>query len=196
MRLVGLALVLILALSVACGSDETTAPAVRTPTLDQVFEPGAANAIVGFATVGAWAQTFTVGLTGTLSSVDLILSSGPTADDVIRVDIRGTTAGNPNLDDGAVLGSRLVSGLGLPENNSSAFVRVDFSAQNIPVIAGQRLAIVLMRVVGTGGSDVLWITENQPEDYLGGNGVQRNGGTGAAWTPLVSDFYFRTHVQL
>lgn len=196
MKRARLALVLILALSVACGSDEPTAPAVRTPTLDQVFEPGAADAVAGFATVGAWAQTFTVGLTGTLASVDLILSSGPTADDVIRVDIRGTTAGNPNLDDGAVLGSRLVSGLGLPVNNSSAFVSIDFSAQNIPVIAGQKLAIVLMRVVGTGGSDVLWITENQPEDYPGGNGAQRNGGSGVAWAPLASDYYFRTHVQL
>ena len=55
---------------------------------------------------------------------------------------------------------------------------------------------MLMRVVGTGGSDVLWVTENQTEDHLPGNGVQRNGGSGATWTPLVSDFYFRTHVQL
>ena len=196
MRHTRLAMVLMLALSVSCGSVDSTAPALPTPTLDQRFEPGAANTAGGFENMGARAQTFTVGLTGTLTSVDLILSSGPTADDVLRVDIRGTTGGNPNLDDGAVLGSRLVSGLGLPVNNTSEFVSIDFSSLNIQVIAGQQLAIVIMRVVGSGGSDVLWVGENQLEDYPAGHDVQRNGGSGTTWTSLTNDFYFRTYVQL
>ncbi len=177
----------------ACGEDDTSSPA-PTPTVDQEFAPGAANALVGIGTVGAWAQTFTVGTGGTLHSVDLILAAQG-ADDVVRIDIRGTTGGSPNLDDGAVLGSVLVTAPSLPTVPSTAFVTIDFSDREIPLIAGQVLSIVLIRVVGTGNADVLWIYENQAaEEYAGGTALQRNGGSGTGWTAFASDFYFRTNV--
>jgi hypothetical protein len=135
-----------------------------------------------------------VGKTGTLTSVDLILAEQG-LDDLIRVDIRGTTGGNPNLDDGAVVASRVVAASSLPGFSSKSFVTIDLSNQAIPCVAGQVMAIVLIRLVGSGSSDVLWITENTAgEDYAGGTALQRNGGSGTAWTSLPNDFYFRTRV--
>jgi hypothetical protein len=176
-----------------CGDDTPTGPLVA-PVVDQAFEPGAATALVGIGNVGAYTQTFTAAQTGTLTSIDLILSAQGT-DDTIRVDIRGTTAGFPNLDDGVVLGSRLVAAADLPSVPERKFVTIDFIHQGIPCSAGQRLAIVVIRVAGSGPADVLWITENQAgEEYAAGTAMQRNGGNGTGWTPFASDFYFRTHV--
>lgn len=177
----------------ACGEDSTS-PASK-PIVDQEFAPGNPNAFFGVGVVGAWAQTFTVGVTGMLHSIDLILVGG-VGDDVIRIDIRGTTSGNPNLDDGTVLGSVLVAAPTLPMGPSiPPFVPIDFTSQQIPVIAGQTLAIVLIRVVGSGTSDVFWVGENGAEEYPGGTALQRNGGSGAGWTALPgNDLYFRTKV--
>jgi hypothetical protein len=177
-----------------CEDEPTAVTPGLTTTVDQAFEPGAANALVGIGQVGAYAQTFTVGKTGTLEAVDLLLVSQG-GNDLIRVDIRGAANGNPHLDDGVVLGSRLVTAASLPMIPSQTFVTIDFAGQDIPCVAGQTLAIVLIRAVGSGGSSVLWITENEPvEDYAAGTSLQRNGGSGTAWMPFASDFYFRTRV--
>jgi hypothetical protein len=188
-----LLLVLPLALS-ACESDKSTGPTPPVPAVDQAFEPGTPNAIVGVGNTGAWGQTFTVGATGTLSSIDLILASqGP--EDVIRVDVRGAN-GTPHADDGVLLGSRLIAASSLPAVPSQAFVTIDFASQSIPCVAGQTLAVVLIRVSGSGNADVLWITENQSgEDYAGGSGMQRVGGSGTSWAAITGDFYFRTRVS-
>src|SRR5262245_22506753 len=186
-------LLLACALSLAvCGCGDSPTGPTTGAVVDQAFEPGAANALVGVGNVGAYAQTFAVGRTGTLTSIDLILMAQG-ADDTIRVDIRGTSATFPSLDDSVVLGSRLVAAADLPPVNQG-FVTINF-VQGIPCTPGQRLAIVLIRVAGSGNADVLWITENQTvEEYAGGTALQRNGGNGTGWTNIGSDFYFRTRV--
>ena len=175
----------------ACDADNSPAPFA---TVDQVFAPGAADAVTGIGQVGAYAQTFTAGRTGTLSSIDLILAAQG-SDDVIRIDVRSVVGGSPSLDDGVVLGSRQFTASSFPATPSQAFVIIDFRGQGISCVAGQSLAIVVTRVSGAGASAVLWITENQAtEDYVAGSGFQRTAGSGTGWTPLANDFYFRTQL--
>jgi len=190
-----LASVLALGLS-ACGGGNDSSTPPPGPTVDQVHEPGT----VGFNVFvnSALAQTFTVGMTGTLDSVDLLLQTQSSASDhMIRIDIRGTTGGSPNLDDGAVLGSRLVTATSLPVSPSQAFVTIDFRGEGIPVIAGQTLAIVLMYVSGNSVAGVVWLGEPASvEEYVGGAPFFRLGGSGTAWNVSNpdSDQYFRTRV--
>lgn len=79
---------------------------------------------------------------------------------------------------------------------STSFVAIDFRSDDIAVTVGQTLAIVLRRVAGSGGNDVLMLAEQgTAEDYPGGTGCQRIGGSGTGWTAHTGDFYFRTRVS-
>lgn len=171
------------------GGGGTAAP---QPIVDQSFEPGSSNALSGFSNSDSWAQTFTVGVTGTLDSVDLFLESQG-ALDVVRFDVRGTVGGNPDLDDGLVLGSVLVAATDIPLAPGAGFVTLDFSDQAIPVVAGQVLAIVGIKASGGAPTDVLIIAENNG-GYADGAAFQRHGGSGVPWSALISDFYIRTRV--
>jgi len=177
----------------ACGDDNPTSQG-PAPVIDQAFEPGTPTSVVTVGSVGAYAQTFTAGITGTLTSVDLLLSTQG-GDDTIRVDVRGTSGGNPNLDDAVVLGSRLIAATSLPAYPSTAFVAVNLASQAILVDSGQVLAIVLIRVAGTGPPDVVMRSESSlAEEYPNGTAMQRNGGSGTAWMSLTYDNFFRTRV--
>ena len=76
-----------------------------------------------------------------------------------------------------------------------AFTTLDFRAQGIPVVAGQVLAVVAVKVSGTGGAgaDVLFVAENAG-GYAGGSAFQRNGLSGTPFFDFGSDFYLRTRV--
>src|SRR5215813_15483633 len=68
-----------------------------TPILDQSFEPPNTNLLLGMGPGNSGAQTFTVGITGTLARVDVFVERNGFAD--LHFDVRPTINGLPIEDD-------------------------------------------------------------------------------------------------
>jgi hypothetical protein len=122
------------------------AGAVSADQLDQSFGGPGTAATVSVNASFARAQTFTVGLDGTLTRIAIpIGKSDLTLDtDELTVDVRPTDGGGAPLESAAsalvtatVLGSQLTEFLD-PENP----FEIDVSAAGVQVTAGQQLAIV------------------------------------------------------
>jgi hypothetical protein len=92
------------------------------------------------------AQTFTVGTTGTLASLDLYISWTQTITDVpgsLLVDIRPTTNGVPVLDSAAAFTSFSFRPSGAPTSPPGRLFTVDLSGAGLNVYAGELLAFAL-----------------------------------------------------
>jgi hypothetical protein len=177
-----------------------TGLAQAAPITDQVFGPPGGsrsdNYGVGSAVDQEAAQTFTVGVTGTLATVSLQLGPfqgpGQPAQPIapLQVDITRTVSGAPSLSASDVLGTVFVPFAALSEAPANPLVlgrivTVDFSASHVAVTAGQQLAIVLRPYVGSAGSgELVYIawgdrsTSGLPM-YGGGEAFLRN--TSAPW---------------
>ncbi len=166
----------------------------QTVVLDQEFAgAGDEFAFVAGPTDNRWAQTFTVGIDGTLDSVDLELRNPAVQSDVFQVSIYDTVAGVPNT----ALATLNVSGSSVSTNYQ--FQACDFSSFSILVSAGDELAIVVggpaiaatgfyewrSTSVGTysGGKIIYSITPGTWGPPNSGSGTNPNG-----------DLHFRTHV--
>jgi hypothetical protein len=95
------------------------------------------------------AQTFTAGISGGLDQVDLLLLKFGTPPPSVTVEIRNTSAGEP---EGAVLAIASLSTSAI--GTSPGFIPVAFAAP-APVAAGTQYAIVAYSP-GTGGNTVEW----------------------------------------
>ncbi|MDX2130829.1 MAG: hypothetical protein SFY69_02105 [Planctomycetota bacterium] len=173
--------------------------AVAQPAVDQdnllpaFFFGGAIIREVGRA------QTFTVGLGGTLTSVDLQLWRSPSTPlpDVTFTLLGTTPLGFP--DPANVLATRTIPITSIPESTfipDPPFppITVDLAADMIPVQPGEVYAIALTRA-GLGSPPwVLWGSSGG-ESYAGGNGyfIQPNG---QGWQIGDADFGFRTVVNV
>lgn len=100
--------------------------------LDQYYAPSVAGTTGGASVLG---QTFTVGVTGTLTQASLGLAQMPPA--VLQVEIRQLVGDSPSPSSDDILASRTAIGLG------NTWMDVDVSAANIAVNAGDRLAITV-----------------------------------------------------
>jgi hypothetical protein len=110
------------------------------PVLDQSFQPQNPLLLLGTASEGNSAQTFTVGITGILSQVDVLVEqNGPFPE--LRLDVRPTVQGLPMEDDNAALASVTVPLAAIPFPR--AFLSFDVSSFGIHVSEGELLAIVL-----------------------------------------------------
>jgi len=145
-------------------------------TLDQAFEPpaGADNQGIIYADPSGvfvnHAQTFTVGILGTLDRVDLLISQWQFPAPLL-VDIRPTVDGVPLLDDRSALASTFVLSTAVPQYYPN-WVSVDFGASPIAVVPGQQLALVLRTTTAWYGIDYHWLGDvgNQ---YAGGSAYYR-----------------------
>jgi hypothetical protein len=173
-------------------------------TLDQSFNPPPPNPgyLAGnilSAVNGTFidqAQTFTVGIAGSLDQLQVLVSQGQSAGVDLQVDVRPTSGGVPVQDDSSALASAVV-----PASSVSGvlqWITVDFS-HGISVLPGQQLAIVL-RITGTGLYDQSYLWRGDSGDqYPAGSAYFRSlGGQGdGVWymlnTPGV-DWGFRTYV--
>jgi len=101
------------------------------------------------------AQTFTVGITGQLTNIEILVWEWTSQITDLFVDIRPTINGVPILDDSAILGE-----VAIPASEISGFphtfITVDYSSQNIQVAAGDELAIVLRMDPSGQGGDYSW----------------------------------------
>ena len=115
-----------------------------------------------------WAQTFTVGLGGTLTAVGLEVWADRPLTHSLRVDIRPTVNRVPLESNTAPLASATLAPSALPvlppvDGFIPMFTMVDFSAADVPVTPGEVLALVLRSDEPNGppGHEYLWSSTHQ-----------------------------------
>lgn len=127
-----------------CCAGLLLAVAASADQLDQQYRPAEVGATVTMSESFDRAQTFTVGTSGTLTSVHLLIAANfaTLPGDVLTIDVRPTDAGGvPVESDGAALGSVTLVGSQL-DDTLDTYTELDFTPFAIPVTAGDRLAIV------------------------------------------------------
>ena len=161
--------------------------AIAAPILlDQHYEPAIGSGSLNVQIDQSVVQTFTVGIDGILSSVEVQLARGnPAPAEGITLSIVDASGGTPNLS--AVLASAFIS----PSQISTAyaFVSVDLSAAMLDVAMGQQLGIYLTSLApnGSGINPYAWFGDSAGL-YAGGAGYIRT-------SPTLRDFGFRTFVD-
>ena len=163
--------------------------------LDQVFDPGPMPTVgSGVSLDIPKAQTFTVGLAGTLARVDVdILRQASVGNGPLLFDVRATTgSGAPIENNATTLASFTVPAATVP--TTFGFFSVDVSAFGIPVTPGEILAIVL-RGTRT-DTDYEWVG-GFPNPYPAGAAYFRNASAGfPTWTLAGDDLGFKTFVAV
>ncbi len=157
--------------------------------LDQEFDSGTIGPIVGGGADAA--QTFTVGLDGLLTEVQV--RAGRIGGAPLLVDVRRTTGGAPIEDDSDTLASVTVPAADVSVNVSGSpppFLSIDVSGFGVSVSAGQVLAIVLRQPVA-GGFYALGAGIGNP--YGAGDGYTRF--ESPSWFNGGYDLDFRTFVD-
>ncbi|SET44071.1 PEP-CTERM protein-sorting domain-containing protein [Nitrosomonas marina] len=175
-------------------------PSNAIPVIDQsqTVNGGGTNNITY---VNRLAQTFTVGMSGLFTGID-ILAQGLGSDPDITVSIQSLdTNGFP--DDSNILGSSTLSGPSLITSSPTDW-HFDFLASNIVVNAGDQLALVLSSTDdpwSTGDvSVVFWGPHSSLGDFYTGGGYfatwDQNTGQDCGWCSAGGrDMYFRTYVD-
>jgi hypothetical protein len=173
-----------------------TARATGVPQVDQqLIAMEAAGVAVDYSQ--SWGQTFTVGLPGVLTRIDLQLGRDAGANQPLQVELRRTVGGLPDLMPEALLFSTSLDPSAVPIliTTSSFTVSIDLSPAPPTVTPGDQLIILL-----TSASDhwYLWTTGYWPGDmYPNGSAVKRGYPDYSNW--VVQDGWdsgFRTWVTV
>lgn len=146
------------------------------------------------------AQTFTVGVTGMLTSVQLQLGRREATDGSYIVDIYPATDGVPSLDPNAVLYSDMLSVDTLPTLEATEplpwpVTRFELKPVGINVQKGDELAIVVSRKSISGPPWVVWTTGHS--ELAGKSWVRSRNALDPAdrnWKQLSSALSFATFV--
>jgi hypothetical protein len=149
----------------------------------------------GFGGTQNLAQTFTVGITGTLTEVDVSVErfnfDPPTG--TLYLQIRGTTGGVPNADPSYLLQAS-VSESTLPLAPNFGFVSFDVSSAGLQVTQGEQLAIVLL--APDFANPVNWIGVQGDQYPAGGAFVEQEPDFGWVPSPVSgADLGFQTFVS-
>lgn len=177
-----------------------SAPTIAAPLLDQEFVPAVQNVAVAIGQVGAVptqnldaAQTFTVGMTGVLTGVEILVRrDNASITQPLVLDIRTTTGGAPTEPNAGanILGSVSAAAATIPL--ATTFVSFDLTALGISVSTGDVLAITT-RSAGENPA-YLW-TGSNTNDYLPGSAYRRLFSTTWEVPTFANDFAFRTYVD-
>ena len=143
------------------------------------------------------AQTFTVGLDGQLTQLDVLVGldiGGPSITDPLVVEVRTTSARAPAVADTS---PPVFASVSIPSNQfvqGFSWVSVDLSGFDVPVSVGEVLAITMRTNSATPFAYNWWGT--QANNYAGGATFGRT--TGGSWDALgfIADESFRTYVQV
>ena len=187
---------------------------IAAPVLDQSFDAVASGANSGSVIQQSiiqdfdTGQTFTAGLTGLLTRVDVQASLNSNFPEDLLVQIRPVvtippptqTANQPDPDNSSFLASVAVPGSAVNPSlndllNNPFWVSVDLTSFNIFVTAGDILSIVL-RVEGAIPTNYFW-AKSATDLYSGGRHFQRSD-DGPNWGPFdfqAEDHGFRTFVD-
>jgi hypothetical protein len=170
---------------------------IQATVIDQVNEHHSPTSFSGtdVSLTKDLAQTITVGIDGTLSSIEVaVFKSNPPLTSHLTLEIRPV---EPNGEPGvlvlasATLTANDVSNTSALDVIGGSFVSFDVGSSSLEVRAGDKLAIVLR-------SDVLdrgyfWGADNLPGEYEGGERFVRNFSQSGLWE-AGGDFNFRTFV--
>jgi hypothetical protein len=180
------------------------APAMETQgaaILDQSFEvdecagPGRCGGSIG---VAENAQTFTAGVSGALSRIEVKLQNVGSQD--LSFDVRPTVGGVPVEDDGAAYAEITLPNSSIPPEVVT-WVEFDLNPFNIAVEAGDVLAIVLSAPDPVFGQYLWRGSFSGPSLYPGGQRFLRGGEqVGPTWNGTIFgqeaiDLNFRTFVD-
>lgn len=172
-----------------------------TPVLDQEYTPDPNLPPVGHAAVGQNAlghvlnmgQTFTVGITGILSAIEVRVAKNTAIIEDLTLDLRTTNGALPGPA-GAILATASLSAGDIPDTLFS-FISFDLSDAEINVAAGDFLSFVLSSTAQQGRMDAYRISNSGAEGgYDGGIGYSARG-NGTLFTP-TNDLMFRSFVDV
>jgi hypothetical protein len=168
------------------------------PTLDQAYEAGT---ILGTCGEPDNAQTFTVGLSGVLSSIHVKVQRNYGYD--LVVDVRNTIGGVPTEANGDVLAATTISASSLPLGTPT-WVEFDTASARINVAVGDVVAIVLRVPDCAQPASYFWLCGGS-DPYPGGQRWGRSptwagGVLGETWNGTyaafaTTDMDFRTFVD-
>jgi hypothetical protein len=138
------------------------------------------------------AQTFTVGIAGLLTRVEVsIRRTNETAADLI-LDIRSTEAGFPVEDDNLAFAT-----VAIPAANvglSASFITVDIPG-GLPVVVGELLSLTLQSSARTPGQGYVWEATVSGNPYPDGGRFYRSPFGPKFWDEIGGDRAFRTFVN-
>jgi hypothetical protein len=161
-----------------------------TPVLDQnhIITSSIADTPSDAQEVG---QTFTVGITGTLTQIDVLLGRFGFASGDAQLTVYSTASGFPSTS----LGFVSIPAASVP-TSSPTYIPVDLTSLNIPVTASDVLSFA---VKNTGSGPYLMpYVSPPPPTYSGGSGVRRTlsvpPGPWQNYSP-ERDFGFRNYVE-
>lgn len=145
------------------------------------------------------AQTFTVGINGLLSQIDLPIFNTNGGTEGVTLDIRSVSGGIPEMDDSLVLGSVFLDVAELSTSVSpgdvSSWASVDISSLGIIVDVGDILAYS----VRTDSTAAYLYNPEFGDTYSGGMAYRRNYAVDTAWGDFGGrsdiDFMFQTYVD-
>jgi hypothetical protein len=142
--------------------------------VDVDFNPGgksAVNAVFsGSEPNQQWAQTFTIGVAGVLSEIDVFVKHFAPASGNLIMDLRRTAAkGSPITKGGDVLCSLSVESSSVPQSDDGIVV-FNISSRNIRVVPGEKFAVVLRASEGASTFKWIGLTGNL---YAGGQAFDR-----------------------
>jgi hypothetical protein len=151
------------------------ASARATVVLDQAVEPSITDPsdIALFNQGSSFAQTFTVGVAGTLDHIDVLTRVSNTSSGNLDFDIRPTVGGVPVTSDSLVLASGQVSSSLFPvypPSNTWAWITLDVSSAHVNVIPGEVLTISLTPELLQGAYE--W-AGTSGDVYAGGSSFER-----------------------
>ena len=172
----------------------TTASAA--PILDQSFAASDPNFGAAAIQTQYLAQTFTVGVDGLLSSVEVAAYATPGETDPVTLSIFATSGGLPT---GAALYSTVFSPTILPSaalvfDAATVFTAFDVASAGISVNVGDVLALSLSSS-GGGIPWTLWRMQNESATTYAGGAASRSTDQGATWAFSGHDAAFRTFVD-
>ncbi len=174
----------------------TFAPAaMAVPMPDQSYDPAIdATAFIGQGNILDWSQTFTVGLTGTLTSVDVrIFKDSSSVTDALLFDIRTTSGGAPTEAD---MGANILASVSIAASSvstTSSLFNVDLTGFGLSVTTGDVLAIALRSDDPVSGA-YRW-QGTLASGYSDGSAFLRVGGTWGNSGNTRGDLNFRTFVE-
>ncbi len=149
------------------------------------------------------AQTFTVGMKGILTEIQVQVQRNTAITNDLFLDVRGTSTGIPLEDDASVLATTSYSANSL-SIGTPTWLSFDVRSQNIDVDNGDLLAIVLRAPTAVDSANYFWMgATNDP--YTGGqrwgrSGTWAGGVLGDTWNGnfaqfATSDMNFRAFIN-
>lgn len=154
------------------------------PILDQYFEYDTCAGIIdpcGGSVGGIWsdnAQTFTAGLTGRITSIQVLLQGGGNAGD-LHFELLPTAGGVPVEDLGLALAIDVRPAGSIP--GAPTWITFELAGPGIPVQAGDVLAIAIRDPSGGCCATYIWRGSVYADLYAGGQRFVRGVGAGPVW---------------